>query len=401
MRRQPPVYSPVSASQIVGAAGAAARWGDRERAALADELRDRFAADEAILTASGTHALQLALRAVPTVGRRGRVVALPGYSCFDLVTAAVAADAGVRFYDVDPLSLAPDIDSVRRVLREGVSAVVAANLYGYPLDWGTLEAVTDAAGVPLIEDAAQGIGTRTDRGAGGALGAATVLSFGRGKGWTGGGGGALLFRGERADWIERAELEEIRTVEEARAGLVTMAAWGLGRPLLYWIPTSIPALGLGETHYREPTRARSISSFCAALARRTARPALQAIGARRRTAGRLKSRIEEASGERSGVRVCEPCGGAEAATFLRLPAIAGTPGRKREVLRVGRDLGVASGYPTPLHRLPQSRLVATGDAPKLPGSDALAQSLVTLPAHRWVGTREEAAIVRLFVDPTP
>lgn len=396
MRRQLPVYSPLGPGQILSAAVKSIIGGKEERSRLTAQLRDRFSAESIFLTASGTQALQLILRHAPAIGPGGPVVALPGYSCYDLVTAAVGAGVRVRFYDVDPDTLTPDLDSVREVLRAGVSAVVAGNLYGYPLSWGALQSECEAAGVALVEDAAQGVGTVSDEGPGGTLGQATILSFGRGKGWTGGGGGALMLRDVATDWIDGAAPRLATGTRGARNLATTTAAWALGRPGLYRIPTSIPGLGLGETHYHEPTPVGTISDFSAALARGTADVAMSVAAQRRRTAKRLADALEAQVDSQGGSGICQPIGGFESATFLRLPIVMDGPGRAASAAAAGRDLGIATGYPRPLSGLPQVEALLDEAPPPLPGSERLASSLVTLPTHQWVRSADEEALRRLF-----
>lgn len=415
MRRQLPVYSPLSAGAIASAAMAALRDGDGERARLAGELQRRFKADRVILTASGTQALQLALSGLSATDE-DIVVALPGYSCYDLVTAAVGAGVRVRFYDVDPVTLTPDVGSVRRVLRAGVSALVAANLYGYPLNWGDLRSECEAAGVLLIEDAAQGIGAVSDRGPGGTLGDATVLSFGRGKGWTGGGGGALLLRSDGVHRLTKAlepsDDDTANTSTSAGASgdtrpqrggwgvtslLSTGVAWALGRPSLYRIPTSLPGLGLGETHYRDPKDTQGIATFTAALTRRSSEASAAAILGRREIAARwmrvlAKSLPQQTGGGGHQVYACRPESALGAASFLRLSIVFHSPAVADSFVASERDRGVARGYPIALHRLPQSAALQLEAPPHLSGSQVLASSLVTVPTHQWVTVRDERAI---------
>jgi len=383
--RLPPVYSPLSLGAIVESLAAAAR-GEAERASLEADLAETFSADRVILTGSGTQALQLALAGVRPTNSEGRVVAMPAYSCYDLVTAAVGAGVRVRFYDVDPVTLTPDVDSLRAVLHDGVSAVVAANLYGYPLDASALAEACASEGVPIIEDAAQGIGTRTSRGRGGTWGTASVLSFGRGKGWTGGGGGALLLRGDRADALSIAGTDEGRAAAagrpSAKTAAVTFAAWLLGRPALYRIPTAVPGLGLGETRYRPPQPAGSISGFSAALVRRTAGPAIEAIEARREVADLYRQALHRS---RARFDACDPAGGRRRATYLRFPVLAGDDARAARTAVLGRDLGVAPGYPLALPDLPEAGSLTLPSRTSLSGSRELAARLVTLPTHRWAG----------------
>ncbi|MEQ1857302.1 MAG: aminotransferase class I/II-fold pyridoxal phosphate-dependent enzyme, partial [Longimicrobiales bacterium] len=156
IRRQLPAYSPLTPGRLALAAWDAIRSPEGAREAFRAYLRERFNAPEAVLMASGTHALQLALE-VAMAKRRG-LVALPAYSCYDIVTAAVGAKVEATFYDIDPVSLSPDMQSLTQALEAGATTVVAGNLYGFPLDWDAIRAACDAHGAFLIEDAAQGLG---------------------------------------------------------------------------------------------------------------------------------------------------------------------------------------------------------------------------------------------------
>lgn len=399
MRRQLPVYSPLGPGAIASATLGAIRRGAPERAALERELRERFGGERVILTGSGTQALQLALSHLPRAGPDGVVVGLPAYSCYDLVSAAVGAEVRVRFYDIDPASLTPDVDSVRQVLRAGVSAIVAGNLHGFPLNWGELSATCEAEGVVLIEDAAQGLGSVADAGPGGTLGEASVLSFGRGKGWTGGGGGALILRRSGVDRLADVRLPEAPRSTGPRSSVVTTAAWALGRPTLYGLPASIPGLGLGETHYRDPLRPHRISTFSAALARRTADQAFAAVDRRRRRARRLLEHLEQpmadATADDRGFFVCAPLLGPESGGFLRLPIVYDDAGLAGRVASRARTLGAARSYPLPLHRLGPARSIRLDGPRTLSGSEVLASSLVTLPTHGFMTEDEERALAAL------
>jgi dTDP-4-amino-4,6-dideoxygalactose transaminase len=366
--------------------------------ALEEHLGHCLRAQSVLLTSSGTHALQLALRLVRTRREEGPV-ALPAYSCFDLVTAAVGSCTSVRFYDVDPRTLSPVLESLEAVISEGVSAVVAGNLYGYPVDWGGLRELCGSAGIPLIEDAAQGLGSRTARGATGTLGDLTVLSFGRGKGWTGGGGGALLLRGAWEGAVEGAttdsagaRFDDARNPVGLRRALVTLVAWSLGRPALYGAPASLSGLGLGETRYHEPSTPGRISRFSAALAARTAESAAAAVEGRRRVAGHLVAAVGQEAvsgpGALGPLRPCDPIGGDDCASFLRLAAVAPTPQLADRIATEGVRFGLTRGYPTPLPELPQSHALQSRSPHRFPGADRLASCLVTLPTHRWVTSHQ-------------
>src|SRR5690606_21459595 len=199
-RHQPPVHSPVPLRALVPAAGQLLRLGADPRPGLAALLEAAYAAERVVLCSSGTAALQLAIRIAAAHASEPGPVALPACTCYDVAAAAIGADAGsgLVLFDVEPSGLAPDLGSLERVLRGGASVVVVSPLYGIPADWDAVQALCDEHGAVLVEDAAQGHGASWRGRPVGALGRISVLSFGRGKGWTGGKGGALLLRGAAA-----------------------------------------------------------------------------------------------------------------------------------------------------------------------------------------------------------
>src|SRR5690606_9592300 len=114
-------------------------------------------------------------------------------------------------------SLTPDGPSLRAALARRPAAVVAGSLYGFPLDWDGLRDACDDADALLIEDSAQGLGSGWKGRPGGSLGDLTVLSFGRGKGWSAGGGGALLARGRGTARLDRIDRMDRALAAPARA----------------------------------------------------------------------------------------------------------------------------------------------------------------------------------------
>ncbi|HEY7192135.1 MAG TPA: DegT/DnrJ/EryC1/StrS family aminotransferase, partial [Gemmatimonadales bacterium] len=198
LRRQLPAYSPLTAVSIRQAVVHGLGPGMDGQADLSAALAREYAADQVILLGSGTQALQVALElAMRQVG--DAAVALPAFTCFDVATAAVGARARMRFYDLDPSTLAPDPTSLEKVLKRGTRVAVITPLYGYPVDWEAIEELCARHGAIAVEDAAQGHHAEWRGRILGSLGPISVLSFGRGKGWTGGSGGALLVR-EQPPW---------------------------------------------------------------------------------------------------------------------------------------------------------------------------------------------------------
>ena len=388
-RHLPPVYSPVSLSAIVYSVFAGRESSHND---LVGALGDHFDAEHALLTGSGTQALQLAISAA---ANEKVPVALPSYSCFDLISAAVGADARISFYDIDPQTLTPNLDSLERCMAEGARTIVAGNLYGYPLPWSELRDIAVHHDAILIEDAAQGLGSIGQGTPAGRAGHYTVLSFGRGKGWTGGGGGALLVGGGR----DVPSFSTGLAVSRLRPAATSLAAWLLGRPSLYGIPASIPQLGLGNTVYHPPRAPVSISTFSAALARRTHPASVEAIPLRREQARRWAQRILDRDPKGDRIQPCLPIGDFDSASCLRFAVRLRGADPTLDTWDRLRRHGVESGYPVPLPRLPEASALFEGDPAAFPGAESLAEHLVTLPTHSWVRDGDRSAVLDLLTGP--
>jgi perosamine synthetase len=337
-------------------------------------LKETFAASEVLLTDSGTGALTLAIRAC-LAAASDAAVALPAYGCFDLATAADGARAPVVLYDLDPTTLAPDLDSLERALARGTRAVVLVHWYGVPVDQDPVRAAAQAAGALLIEDAAQSAGATWHGRPTGSFGDLTVLSFGRGKGTTAGRGGALLARGSAGSSAFARVRSELGLPDEGRRACAPLVAqWLLGRPAVYAVPSALPFLRLGETPYHAPAPVRAMSAAAARVLAVTLRLGDREARIRRLNAGRLL--VRQAPGL-SWVQV--PAGGQ--AGYLRLPSLAAPATRSAAGLAEARALGIMPGYPHALCDLRGfgKRVVNKSDG--FPAARTLAEQLITLPTH--------------------
>ena len=335
-------------------------------------LRQRYGCMDALLTDSGTSALTLALlKVVPP----GGTVAYPAYACMDLTTAAVGAGVHVRLYDIDPATLSPDLDSVRAAIARGVDAIVVAHLYGYPADMIGVRKLAAEHGIAVIEDAAQGAGGSLRGALLGSMSDVAILSFARGKGTTGGSGGAVLVRTPSlAEWTCQARAD-LQTGSRGGLQVVSLAAQRLlSNPYLYRLPASIPGLKLGEMVYHPPRVPRAMSPASAAVLRWTLGQEELEVARRRARARDLLSRIRETS----DVVAVSPIAGGESG-FLRF-ALIDTKGKRAP----RPDLGALRGYPLTLGQHPQlGPLILPGETAGK-GSQFLRDRLFTVPTHSRV-----------------
>lgn len=101
--------------------------------------------------------------------------------------------------DSEPDSWNMDIDLMETAIKDRIAktgrvpkAIVPVTLYGMPYDIDAILAVADRYGIPVIEDAAEGLGSRWNGRAMGTFGRYGVLSFNGNKMITTSGGGALV-----------------------------------------------------------------------------------------------------------------------------------------------------------------------------------------------------------------
>lgn len=96
------------------------------------------------------------------------------------------------FTDVDPTTWCVAPDSLRAAITPRTKAVIAVDLYGGMPDYRDIVAITEEAGVPLIEDAAEAAGSSQGGEPAGSFGLAAVFSFHGSKTLTTGEGGMLV-----------------------------------------------------------------------------------------------------------------------------------------------------------------------------------------------------------------
>lgn len=146
-----------------------------QHAAFETELAAYLGAADAVGVASGTDALELAIKAVMANGRS--TVLTAGNAGAYTSTATVRAGYTPRYADIDPRTLCVTPETVGAALTDDVGVVVVTHLYGYLGDGKALRAMCDERGIALVEDCAQAIGARREDGHASTFGHAGTFSF--------------------------------------------------------------------------------------------------------------------------------------------------------------------------------------------------------------------------------
>jgi pyridoxal phosphate-dependent aminotransferase EpsN len=189
--------------------------GGREHALLQDAVEsnwiaplgpfvDRFESDLArttgrqhcVATASGTAAIHLALLTLG-VGA-GDFVLCQSLTFAGTVNPVVYCGATPVFIDSEASTWNLDPELVREAIAWCLAhgrkpkAMLVVHLYGMPARLAALRALSEEYGIPILEDAAEALGSRYDDQPCGRFGAASILSFNGNKIITTSGGGALV-----------------------------------------------------------------------------------------------------------------------------------------------------------------------------------------------------------------
>ncbi|MGW0433342.1 DegT/DnrJ/EryC1/StrS family aminotransferase [Micromonospora sp. NPDC003197] len=160
------------------------------------EIADRVGTGYAVGVSSGTAALHLALLSLG-VGP-GQVVVVPTLTFVATANAVGYAGARPVLVDVDPATGNIDVGLLSELLDrlrhagEHVGAVMPVDMFGTCADYATLLPICAAAGIPVVEDAAQALGATYQGRPAGSFGRIAALSFNGNKIITTSGGGMLV-----------------------------------------------------------------------------------------------------------------------------------------------------------------------------------------------------------------
>ena len=109
----------------------------------------------------------------------------------------VLVDSEAETWNMDPELLEEAIQGERRKAKgESVKAIIVAHLYGMPAKMREIMAIADKYGIPVVEDAAEALGSQYMEKRVGCTGKFGILSFNGNKIITTSGGGALISEDE-------------------------------------------------------------------------------------------------------------------------------------------------------------------------------------------------------------
>lgn len=214
------------------AAGAWGHYQGEQVRALESELAAYHKLPHALTCASGTLAVEVALRALPVAP--GDEVLLAAYDYEANFLSIHALGAKPVLVDVDPVNWQLDPAQLEAAISPQTKAVICSHLHGGLVPMPEVMAIARRRGIGVVEDAAQAIGAVVNGRPAGTWGDVGILSFGGSKLLCAGRGGALLF--SEAPLFQRAKRWLHRGLQ-AWAALSELQAAAL-RPQLRKLPAA-------------------------------------------------------------------------------------------------------------------------------------------------------------------
>jgi perosamine synthetase len=209
-------------------------------AELEAALCERFNVSDAICVPQNRVGMYLTIKAVI---KPGQEVIMSPYTIADITNMVICAGGRPVFADIERPTCNISAAEVERLIHPNTGAVLITHLHGLAAEAHRIREICNSNQVPLLEDCAQGFGTREKGRLVGTLGVAGIFSFGMYKNINSWLGGAVLTRDQAlADKI-RAELATFTQpiwpslFAKIKSGLMTDIATHplVFKSLTYWI----------------------------------------------------------------------------------------------------------------------------------------------------------------------
>ncbi len=168
----------------------------------AEWMQERFGVKRALLTTSGSTALDMA--ALLCGLERGDEVILPSFTFSSTANSFVMAGAKLVFVDIRPDTMNIDEKLIEDAITGKTKVIVPVHYAGVACEMDTILDIARRHGLKVVEDAAQGVMSTYRGKALGTLGDFGCFSFHETKNYSMGEGGALLLH--REEDILRAEI---------------------------------------------------------------------------------------------------------------------------------------------------------------------------------------------------
>jgi perosamine synthetase len=387
-RTIPPTAAPVDLMSILhGFAGFF--MGKQYIKEIESEIKSYFGVNHVFLVSSGKAGLTLILKALKRLHPNRNQVLIPAYTCFSVPSAIIKAGLQVSLCDIDPSTLDFNYTLLERTVNKKTLCVLATHLFGMPSDMERIQGICKDKDIPFVEDAAQAMGSKYSSKLLGTIGDVGFFSLGRGKNITCGSGGIIITNNNIiAGAIEKeyAMIEKYSLKEEIIELCKVIAMVCFIRPSLYWLPSGLPFLKLGETMFHNDFSIKRLSGMQAGLLMRWEKQLEESNRIRTENSSSFCSTLTSTLTFHHGQSI----------PFLRFPVICPDKATMDHLYSLSKKegLGIAKMYPTPLDEIPQIKDQFKDN--EFPAAKLVADRLLTVPTHGLLNSRDKAKILNLF-----
>ena len=165
-------------------------------------MEERFGAKKALLTTSGSTALDMA--ALLCGLKPGDEVILPSFTFSSTANSFVLAGATLVFVDIRPDTMNIDETKIEAAITDKTKVICPVHYAGVACEMDTIIDIAKRHNLIVVEDAAQGVMSTYKGKALGTIGDFGCFSFHETKNYSAGEGGAILIN--NPDYIEKAEI---------------------------------------------------------------------------------------------------------------------------------------------------------------------------------------------------
>ena len=144
----------------------------------------------ALSTSSCSGLMQIILRAM-NIGPEDEII-VPEVTWIATCTGVSLLGATPVFVDVEPDTWCISPEAVKNAITRKTRAIISVDMYGHPADKTALNVIAQEHNLPIIEDAAPGIGSRYNGKMVGSFGRAAAFSFQGAKPIVTGEGGMIV-----------------------------------------------------------------------------------------------------------------------------------------------------------------------------------------------------------------
>jgi len=352
------------------------------------ELKRYFNVKHVWLVSSGKAGLTLILQSLMRLYPEKNQVLIPAYTCFSVPSAIIKAGLQVSLCDIDSSTLDFDYDRLEKSVNEKTLCVLATHLFGMPSDMARIQNICEDKHIPVVEDAAQAMGSKYNGKLLGTIGDVGFFSLGRGKNITCGSGGIIITNNDMiADAIQKLygpiEGQSFQKEMIELCKVIAMACFI--RPSLYWLPAGLPFLKLGETIFCSEFSVKKMSGMKAGLLKKWE------MNLRDSNSIRLENGASFSEQLKLKWRLTD-----DEIPFLRFPVICSDKATQDNwyFLSKKKGLGIAKMYPTPISEIQEMR--DQFQEKKFPGAKLVADRLLTMPTHTFMRKNDKKRILGLF-----